>query len=354
MKNTLPNSIHIEYSSCGHVQGIAVDTAHKHVYVSFTTVLVKADMEGNIIGSVTGLTGHLGCIDFNDEDGKVYGSLEYKRDSIGKGIAARLGTKLADEDAFYIAIFDVDKIDRIGMDGERDGIMKAAYLSEVVGDFSFEAPDGIKHRYGCSGIDGTTIGKVFGQENTPSMLFTCYGIYGDNTRDDNDCQVILQYDWRKLSEAARPLSQENFHHSGADAEKKYFLYTGNTTWGIQNLEYDSYSNNFFAAVYRGKKDHFPNYPMFVIDGSNAPVEKEIPGLNGEKGLMLKLKETKVYDEKSGIYGSEFPYGSTGIYSVGDGMFYFSHDSKVSDNVYATDIKLYRLTNKEELFEIKNS
>ena len=70
--------------------------------------------------------------------------------------------------------------------------------------------------------------------------------------------------------------------------------------------------------------------------------------------MLKLKETKVYDEKSGIYGSEFPYGSTGIYSVGDGMFYFSQDSKVSDNVYATDVKLYRMTNKEKLFEIENS
>ncbi|MBE6552054.1 MAG: hypothetical protein E7665_07955 [Ruminococcaceae bacterium] len=352
--NRLPKLIHIEYSSCGHVQGIAVDTAHKYIYVSFTTVLVKADMTGNIIGSVTGLTGHLGCIDFNDEDGKVYGSLEYKRDSIGKGIAARLGTKLVDEDAFYIAIFDVDKIDRIGMDGEKDNIMKASYLPDVVSDFSYEAHDGTKHRYGCSGIDGTTIGKVFGMEKgTPSKLFTAYGIYGDNSRSDNDCQIILQYDWRKLSEAASPLSQEKLHHNGADAEKKYFLYTGNTTWGVQNLEYDSFTGDFFAAVYKGKKEKYPNYPMFVIDGSCAPEEKELPGSKGEKGLMLKLKETKKYDEKSGIYGSDFPYGSTGICSLGDGYFLFSHDSRVSDDTYATDVKLYRITDKEELFEIEN-
>ena len=69
--------------SAGHIQGIAVDSKREFIYVSFTTLLVKLDMQGNVIGSVTGLLGHLGCLEFNEEDGRVYGSLEYKNDAIG-------------------------------------------------------------------------------------------------------------------------------------------------------------------------------------------------------------------------------------------------------------------------------
>ena len=82
----LPLEIFSGYFHGGHCQGIAVDTARKFIYYSFTTELVKTDLNGRLIGSVTGLLGHLGCIDFCDADGKVYGSLEYKNDAIGKGI----------------------------------------------------------------------------------------------------------------------------------------------------------------------------------------------------------------------------------------------------------------------------
>ena len=70
----------------GHVQGIAVDKKHGYVYYSFTTVLVKTDMKGKLIGTVTGLLGHLGCLTFNEADGRVYGSIEYKSDEIGRGV----------------------------------------------------------------------------------------------------------------------------------------------------------------------------------------------------------------------------------------------------------------------------
>ena len=82
----LPLEIFSGYFHGGHCQGIAVDTARKFIYYSFTTELVKTDLNGRLIGSVTGLLGHLGCIDFCDADGRVYGSLEYKNDAIGKGI----------------------------------------------------------------------------------------------------------------------------------------------------------------------------------------------------------------------------------------------------------------------------
>ena len=69
-----------------HVQGIAVDLERGYIYFSFTTKLLKMDLAGNLIGSVDGLTGHLGCLTMNPADGRVYGSLEYKDDAIGKGI----------------------------------------------------------------------------------------------------------------------------------------------------------------------------------------------------------------------------------------------------------------------------
>ena len=95
----LPRSIFAGEWTNGHIQGIAVDTERKYIYYSFTTVLVKADMQGNVVGTVEGLTGHLGCLAFNGGDNCVWGSIEYKHDSIGKGIMARTGIQLAEEES---------------------------------------------------------------------------------------------------------------------------------------------------------------------------------------------------------------------------------------------------------------
>ena len=59
-----------------HVQGIAFDPVSKNLYLSFTTSLVKVDQQGNLIGSVINLTGHLGCMSYNPDDGRIYASLE--------------------------------------------------------------------------------------------------------------------------------------------------------------------------------------------------------------------------------------------------------------------------------------
>ena len=58
-----------------HIQGIAVDKKNGYIYYSFTTKLIKATLDGDIVGSVDGLIGHLGCIAFCEADGRVYGSL---------------------------------------------------------------------------------------------------------------------------------------------------------------------------------------------------------------------------------------------------------------------------------------
>ena len=140
-----------------------------------------------------GLPGISGDIDWNPKDGRIYGSLEYK-----------------DAESFYIAVFDGNNINRVGMDAEADGVMSAVYLREVVEDytadmdgngvFDGDTADTPDHRYGCSGIDGVSFGPAFGRKGGPLKLMVAYGIYANPQRDDNDHQIILQYDisdWKK-------------------------------------------------------------------------------------------------------------------------------------------------------------
>lgn len=327
----------------GHIQGIAVDRDRKYMYASFTTSFIKMDMEGNVIGSVTGLCGHLGCIAYNYDDGKVYGSLEYKHDVIGKKILERVsGQKNLDidvEDGFYIVSFDVDKINRAGMDAEADGVMTAICLSEVISDFKAEG-----HRYGCSGIDGVTFAPIPGEKGK-KYLYVAYGIYSDLDRNDNDCQVILRYDTSEFEKYAAPLNQKKMHRYGPDkAESKYFVYTGNTTFGVQNLEYDEENSLMLLAVYCGKKPEFPNYPLFFVDMSVGAVERD-----GRE--YLSLKKIGKEHSPSGIWGSDFPYGSTGVISLGENKFYFSIPSG-SEGKWDAEISLYFYDGVGGFFDIR--
>ena len=58
----LPREIHSGEQGPFHVQGIAADPDRGHMYFSFTTSLLKTDLQGNLLGSVEGMTGHLGCM----------------------------------------------------------------------------------------------------------------------------------------------------------------------------------------------------------------------------------------------------------------------------------------------------
>lgn len=340
----LPLEIYTGKWTGGHIQGIAVDRDRKYIYCSFTTEFIKLDMEGRLIGSVKGFTGHLGCMAYNAEDGRVYASLEYKNDSIGKGILNHLGLGMEAQikDAFYIAIFDVDKITRPDMDAGKDGVVTTVWLREVVEDYQAEwTEEGKvrKHRYGCSGIDGMTFAPAF--EGEGQRLLVAYGIYGDLEREDNDYQVLLSYDPKTLKQYEDVLTAEHIHTSGpAACEERYFVYTGNTEYGVQNLEYDAYTGDIFAAVYRGRKPQFPNFDMYVIDGKGAPEVQELPGYYGEMGKVLKLKQKGLCEED--IWGYRFPFGQTGMYSLGNGRFYFSENHETAQ-YQESYICLYRYT-----------
>lgn len=340
MESNLPKSMDSGVWNAGHCQGIAVDAERGWIYYSFTTMLVKTDLQGRVLGTVKGLLGHLGCIAFRAEDGRVYGSLEYKSDAIGKGILRHAGSSAQLEDAFYIAIFDGARIDRMDMDAAGDSVMKTVYLREVVDDYLAEValPDGrvAKHRFGCSGIDGTTFGPMFGApKDSRRDLYVAYGVYGDESRTDNDYQVLLRYDVTGWDNLAQPLCQEQMHHSGPAApDGKYFAFTGNTTYGVQNLEYDAFTGDWMMAVYCGKKPQYPNPPMFIVDGHRAPERMQLAGHpEGVAGDVVRL-------DSHGVNGWSYDHGQTGLYAHGDGRYYVSYDGAV-DGGWRTTVRLCR-------------
>ncbi|WP_413471057.1 hypothetical protein [Streptomyces peucetius] len=307
----------------GHLQGMALDRKG-FMYFSFTNLLVKTDLEGRPVGSVTGFAGHLGDLDFNTDDRRVYGSLEYK-----------------EEKAFYIAILDGDRINRMDMDAATSGVVSTVHLQEVVDDYTADmdgdgAFDGntartADHRYGCSGIDGLAFGPAFGKKGGQQKLTVAYGVYPHTGRTDNDHQVLLQYDIRDWSALQRPLTESQPHRSGpSEPDGKYFVYTGNTTYGVQNLEYDAHSRRWLMATYKGTKTTFPDSSLFVVDGDRVPEPGPLRGQpEPEQGQLLDLLPQGVHHARSDTYGWDSP-GQFGLVALDDGQFYVGEAAKDHD------------------------
>lgn len=327
----------------GHVQGIAVDKKRGYIYYSFTTMLVKTDMKGKVIGTVTGFLGHLGCLTFNESDGLIYGSLEYKDDEIGRGILKSKNSQKHFPNSWYIAIFDGNKINHSDMDYSEQGVMTSVYLPTVVADYEAKV-DTVSHRYGCAGIDGVTFGPAFGKRNGKQYLTCAYGIKNDTKRNDNDYMILLQYDTSGWKNYEKVLSQDALHQSGPSSPVgKYFVYTGNTSWGVQNLAYDSFTGNWFMFVYRGTKSSFPNNSLYIVDGSIAPSLQTLKGSpSAEKAMTLSLVKDGLYDAPSGIYGWESFFGTTGFAPLGGGYYYIAHNRAVKEGQTAT-VHLYQWT-----------
>lgn len=324
------------FKSGGHVQGIAVDLKGGYIYYSFTNLLAKYDFSGKLVGTLSGWSGHLGDLDFNPSDGKVYGSLEY----------GKYG-------AFYIAVIDGDQIDRAGMTSTDTAILRTVYLPEVGYDYAATAP---AHRYGCSGIDGVAFGPAFGRADGRRYLTVAYGIYGDAKRTDNDHQVLLQYDIGDWDRYAEAISEANPHHHGPLAARgKYFVRTGNTRYGVQNLAYDETLGRWFMGVYKGSKPTFPNYGLYAVEARSQPKRGELVGVpapagNGwEQGLILPLSKDGLMHRPSRVRGWNVK-ADVGIQPLGNGHYYLATNVANGDGQSA-DIRLVRWTGRsQEPFE----
>lgn len=344
----LPDSIYTGKQGEFHVQGVVVDQKNGHAYFSFTNKLIKTDLNGNLIGSVIGFVGHLGDLDFGD-DGKIYGSLEYKNDAIGKGIQKELGVQQLQRDGFYIAIFDPKKIVRPDMNAEKEDLLRTVYVKEAVLDYTAKVQmkgKAVEHRFACSGIDGVAFAPAIGEpDSKKKYLYVAYGVYGDTSRNDNDYQVILKYDVADWKRFAKPLTQGNLHESGPQKPlAKYFVRTGNSRYGVQNLAYDAEKGVFFAAVYKGSKKEFPNYDLFAIDAKQKPFLANVTTDDRQVQVMqLGLADLGKSHAASGVKGWNFPYGATGFWPLGDDLFYISHPKKAKDGQQEGTIFKYRWT-----------
>lgn len=327
--NGFPREIRSGEQGRNHVQGIAYDARRGCVYMSFTTSLVKLDLQGRLLSRVTGLTGHLGCLAMDVEGDRLYASLEYKHDVIGAGIAKGLGVENDAEDGFYVVSFDLDAITEPEMDAAQ--VMKAVYVREAVQDYKAMVENGGRewaHRHGCSGIDGVAVTHAPGKRGK-RVLYVAYGVYGEKERTDNDYQVLLCYDLEKLRRYEQPLNAINLHQSGPKTPAhKYFVYTGNTSFGIQNLAYDPALDGLVAAVYPGQKAGRENFGLYAIDLSTRARKDVLVGVEPrQKGEQLPLLKAGRHDEKHDVWGWHFGYGSTGLCPLGNGLYYVSHNAR---------------------------
>ena len=225
--------------------------------------------------------------------------------------------------------------------------MTTVYIKEAVDDYFATAENGgrtVEHRFGCSGIDGVTFAPRFGAKEGGDYLYVAYGVYGDTLRTDNVYQVLIAYDTKDWKRFEQPLSQGSLHKSGPAApDHKYFVRTGNTSWGIQNLAYDPASGNCYAAVYKGKKSQYPNYSLFVIDGGKPARRELLQGFDTPtEGEVLSL--VPAGKSAGGIYGWDFKWGTTGLCPLGGGYFYISQNARSKETKQqSSTVRLYRWT-----------
>ena len=261
-----------EYDISGHVQGVAVDDELKYMYAPFTQKLVKIDLETNeVVGVVSGwgefgADVHLG--DAAYYDGRIYSGMEFRN-----------------EENFYVAVFDCDKI--VGEVDYRD-CMSAMWLSEVTKDRQTTI-NGEQYAYGAIGVDGIAFGSIPGDDSGEIVMMVAVNIQNDATDKvgDRNYQILLQYSLDSFLESdgnggtqlkegvSGIVERPDPHRYGPAHEDKYFVLTGNTDWGVQNLEYDAVSNNYIMAMYPGSLPEWPNYYTYYVDASVAPVVQDL-------------------------------------------------------------------------------
>ncbi len=299
-----------------HCQGMAIDKQGGYAYYSYTNTFVKCDLEGNVVGYLKGFEGHLGDVCFNEKDGRVYASLN----PVGKK-------------ALYVAIIDVAKLNEKGLDCEKSGLVRTVHLTQVWSDFKAKVKNGGKtysRRYGVSGTDAICFGPSFSSGEGHYLTISC-GTTPQTERTDNDYQVLVQYDvthwWDKYS---KPLSEETVHHSGPEkCHGKFFVYTGNTNYGVQTMTYFPELNLWILNVYTTlKEDKFPDWNLFIVDGDIKPKKQALKGQEKKDvQKVLTLYQDGMLHENTGIYGWFASNGSKGIEYIDKGLFYIIHPYK---------------------------
>ena len=90
--------------------------------------------------------------------------------------------------------------------------------------------------------------------------------------------------------------------------------------------------------------NYPNYSLFSFDATQIPSFSLLEGFDkSEKQWTIRLGELGNRDEKSGICGWNFPWGSTGIFPAGNNYFYISENHRDKDGKECCTARLYKWT-----------
>ncbi len=266
-----------------HMQGFTTDGTF--MYWSFTDSLVKTTLENTVIAQMPVLGGHMGDIDYHD--GKIYATV------MGNSLAGRPWGVWT---SFYVYVFDAENLSLLKM-------IRLDPCYDMYADY--------QNNGGFNGVDGIAI--VPDADGRLSMWVAAALFNGE----EYDSQMLL-----------------HFTLEGKLIEIKKFK-TGNTIFGIQNLDYEADTGNFWFSTYTSDIEYQTKYCLYRVDASSETV----------------LASYKFYT----------PYG---FHALGDGKYLVSihHGPRKNCEGYAyeTDVADFErgITSKESegtrLTELKNS
>lgn len=209
-----------------HMQGFS--NGNGFMYWSFTDSLVKTTLGGTVKCQVEIHGGHLGDIDYHD--GKIYGS--YLKNSLP-------GHEWADWTGFKIYVFNADdlKVERV--------------LNLDICDYYKSitcTPDDTR---GFQGIDGVAIAPD--PKTGADRLFVACALF---TGEKYKNQIILQFTLDGVYET------------------EYHIPTGNTVFGIQNLDYDAENKEFWFTTYGPSQSYQPKELLYCISGDLKEIKRK--------------------------------------------------------------------------------
>ncbi len=200
-----------------HMQGFTADPEQRYLYWSFTDSVVKTNARSTVIAQCHVEGGHLGDIDYRD--GKLYASF------LGQPEA---GHAWDDWTSFKIDIFNADDL---RLETVID-LPVCDQLKAIAGSPEDE--------YGFNAIDGVTFGKDL--EGKEKMFVACAIRNGERYHR----QLLLQ------------LTLEGVY------ERMHLIDVGNTVFGIQNLDHDDETGDFWFSTYGPSEPYQAKETLFCV------------------------------------------------------------------------------------------
>lgn len=209
-----------------HLQGFTSDGTY--MYWSFTDTVVKTTLKGTVRRCVPISGGHLGDIDYHE--GKLYASF------MGNSLP---GHPWNDWTSFMIYVFDAETLEiekKINLD-------ICDHYKSLKG-----TPDDTR---GFQGIDGVAFGKIPGTEEW--RMFVACALDTGVSYENN---ILLRFTLDGVYETEYPIK------------------TGNTVFGIQNLDYDATTGEFWFSTYGGSEPYQPKETLYKTDVNITKAEEK--------------------------------------------------------------------------------